>query len=104
MKVTEMRFVTREECTDTDKDAVIAGILSLGGRVISSRRDIDGGEMIELKVGNGKQAVKALWSHWLPQEKPALFVGSNNLETLAATLSALIFDDKFFADLSSIEG
>ena len=104
MKVTEMRFVTREEATGSDKGPIFDATRAIGGVIKLSRRDADGGELIEFKVGKGKNVVKILWSHWIPHEQPALFVGSNSKDALAATISALLFNDQFFHGLSEVDG
>ncbi len=103
MKVTEMRFVTREEATGSDKGPIFDAMRAIGGVIKLSRRDADGGELIEFKVGKGKNVVKILWSHWIPHEPPALFVGSNSKDALAATLSAMLFNDQFFNGLSEVD-
>ena len=95
-----MKFAIRETVSPSDKDQVLESVRGCGGVVTMSRRDFDGGEVIELKCGSGKKTVKVRWIHWAPMEPPLLMVGSNDVDALSKVVATIAFGQPFFDGLA----
>ena len=101
MDIIAMKFGIRDVVTEHDKESVFQSIRGCGGELMMSRRDADGGELIEFAVGSGKRVVKIQWQRWVPREAPVLMVASDDVKALAKVVAQICFGAAFFQEIQS---
>jgi CMP-2-keto-3-deoxyoctulosonic acid synthetase len=101
MDIIAMNFGIREVVAGHDKESIFRSVRDCGGELTMSRRDADGGELIEFAVGSGKRVVKIQWQRWVPREAPVLMVASDDAKALAKVVAQICFGAAFFNEIQS---